>query len=190
MKHIYLFLKNVPIAVRIGILFFFMIQVWASAQTNNDSTARITLPSDTILKKEVFVAPQAMADSLQRRKDVKTSTEVTEKGDTITRFIYEPFEFGEIYTANSAINANAKKASVLTSEPDAAGVESGGQMVASVTIQAIDPSKSVGQIPFDEGATPSGGKTITIPILTATVNSSAPQIALNYNSQMGNSMAG
>ena len=63
-------------------------------------------------------------------------------------------------------------------------------MVANVTVRAIDPGKSVGQIPFDEGVTPSGGKTLTIPILTATVASSAPRVALSYNSQTGNSMAG
>ncbi len=48
----------------------------------------------------------------------------------------------------------------------------------------------VGKIPFTEGVTPSGGKTYTIPITMPPVKSSAPQIALTYNSQAGNGVAG
>lgn len=63
-------------------------------------------------------------------------------------------------------------------------------MISGITVQSIDQSKSVGRIPFEEGVTPYGGKTLTVPVLTAAVASAAPQVALNYNSQMGNSPAG
>jgi len=63
-------------------------------------------------------------------------------------------------------------------------------MAESVSVQSIDVGKSVGKIPFSEDVTSNGGKTITIPILTAKVASSFPQIALSYNSQTGNSLAG
>lgn len=190
MKHLDFFMKPVPLAVRIGVVFFFIISVWAYPQTNNDSINPVEVPPAGIQEKDTLLNPGAMADSLQRRQDVKTRVEITGKGDTITHFIYETFDFGEIYTANSAVNANAKKAPVRKDGPDEPDGEPGGQMVANVTVRAIDPGKSVGQIPFDEGVTPSGGKTVTIPILTATVASSAPRVALSYNSQTGNSMAG
>lgn len=192
MKHLNFIMKRVPVVVRIGIVFLFMVNVWASAQTNNDSIARTppitSAPVDTLSNDTIKSIASQIAE-LQRRKDVKKVIEVTEKGDTITHYIYEAFDFGKIYTPNSAINANAKKATVQQNEI-AASLESSGQMVANVTVQAIDPSNSVGQIPFNEGMTPSGGKTITIPVLTATVASSAPQVALSYNSQTGNSPAG
>ena len=190
MKHLDFFMKPVPLAVRIGVVFFFIISVWAYPQTNNDSINPVEVPPAGIQEKDTLLNPGAMADSLQRRQDVKTRVEITGKGDTITHFIYETFDFGEIYTANSAVNANAKKAPVRKDGSDEPDGEPGGQMVANVTVRAIDPGKSVGQIPFDEGVTPSGGKTVTIPILTATVASSAPRVALSYNSQTGNSMAG
>ena len=191
MKHINYFVKHIPLAMRVGIVFFFMINAWAFAQNTNDSIARIqpTPPPAGLQVKDSLFNLNAIIDSLQKRQDVKTRIEITEKGDTITRFVYEAFDFGEIYTANSAINANAKKEPVRKDEaPASLGTD--GQSVANVRVQTINQSKSVGQIPFDEGVTPTGGKTISIPILTATVASSAPQIALSYNSQMGNSMAG
>ena len=57
-------------------------------------------------------------------------------------------------------------------------------------IESLDFGKYVGQIPFNEGNTASGGKTYSIPIATAPVNSSAPQISITYNSQAGNGVAG
>ncbi len=129
---------------------------------------------------------------LQQRKDVRTRFEITAKGDTITHYIYEPFDFGELYTSGSTVNANAKKAPADRKEASAE-TQPERATTTGITVQSIDQSKSVGgQIPFEEGGvTPSGGKTITVPILTAPpVASAAPQVSLNYNSQMGNSPAG
>jgi hypothetical protein len=151
-----------------------------------------TLPIDS-LKKDTVKNISAEIEELQRRKDVKTSIEVNDRGDTIVHYIYEPFDFGEIYTSKSPINAKAKKAPISTVEAPAANEPLSTQhVVTDITVQTIDPSKSVGQIPFEENVTPTGGKTVTVPILTATVASAAPQaqVALSYNSQMGNSMAG
>ena len=60
----------------------------------------------------------------------------------------------------------------------------------SATVLSINQQNTVGAINFSEGVTSSGGKTYTVPIPTAPVASSAPQIALAYNSQSGNGVAG
>ena len=129
-------------------------------------------------------------DSLTPRKSADVEIEITEEGDTITRFIYQAFDFGEIYTSKSAINAESIRMAKerTTKNVESAFIDSKGN--EKITVKSLDFSKDVGQIPFQEGVTPSGGKTITIPILTAAISSSVPQAALSYNSQMGNSMAG
>ena len=192
MKTLYSYSKSVSVVVIVGTLVLSAINTRVFSQTTNDTTAiapSITLPSDS-LKKDTLLTPDVELEKIKKRKDVKTSIEVTEKGDTITHYMYEPFDFGEIYTADSPINAKAKKSTAKKDGSVTTDSEADGQMIARVTALSVDVSKSVGQIPFDEGTTPSGGKTITIPILTAKVASSSPQVALSYNSQMGNSMAG
>ncbi|MBR6001257.1 MAG: hypothetical protein IK045_00145, partial [Bacteroidales bacterium] len=49
---------------------------------------------------------------------------------------------------------------------------------------------SVGAIPCTEGTTPTGARTYTIPIATCSVSSFAPSVALVYNSQAGDGIAG
>ena len=58
-----------------------------------------------------------------------------------------------------------------------------------VQTTAIDQNRAVGRIPYQEGVTPTGGKSVTVPILTAPAPF-APQVALTYNSQAGNGVAG
>ncbi|MGI6073564.1 MAG: RHS repeat-associated core domain-containing protein [Fermentimonas sp.] len=182
MKFIKSSTKNITFIVSIGIVVFFNINEFAYSQNNNDSINPAEFTSKAIQEKAYFVNPRFIADSLMKRPDVKNEIEVTEEGDTTIHFVYPAFDFGEIYTANSVINVNAKKN--IEEQND------GSQITANAMVQTIDQAKSVGQIPFDEGVTSTGGKTITIPILTAMVSSSSPQIALSYNSQVGNSAAG
>ena len=148
------------------------------SQTANDtitSKIKTTLPSASLKEDSVKDVASEIAEP-QRRKDVKTSIEVSDKGDTIIHYIYEPFDFGEIYTSKSSINAKAKKAPVSKVEaPTANEPLSTQHVVTDITVQTIDPSKSVGQIPFEESVTSTGGKTVTVPILTATVVSATPQ---------------
>ena len=60
---------------------------------------------------------------------------------------------------------------------------------STVQLQPISGDYAVGQIPFQEGVTPTGGKTISVPIMSASIPG-APSVSLEYNSQRGNSVAG
>lgn len=57
--------------------------------------------------------------------------------------------------------------------------------------RSIDEAKAVGVIPGIANVTPSGGASYTIPIaIPPGTNGLVPEIALVYNSQSGNSIAG
>ena len=192
MKPSYSSIRNIFTVLFVWVFALWIIPINIFPQTVNDNTATIsktTLPAVS-LEKDTLKSPSSDIDELKKRQDVHTSIEVTQQGDTITRYIYQPIDFGEIYTANSTINSNAKKAAVYNDTLITSNLETGQQMNTAVTIQSFNSGNSVGQIPFEEGVTPSGGKTITIPIITANVASSTPQVAVSYNSQMGNSIAG
>ena len=49
---------------------------------------------------------------------------------------------------------------------------------------------TVGEIPYQESVTPTGGRTYVVPIMTAPQLKSAPQVSLQYNSHGGNGLAG
>lgn len=191
MKTLYTSIKSVPVIIFAGILVLSIVNTVVFSQTADDtihSVVRRNPVPDSLRTGTVKNVSDEIAE-LQQRKDVRTRFEITAKGDTITHYIYEPFDFGELYTSGSTVNANAKKAPADRKEASAE-TQPERATTTGITVQSIDQSKSVGQIPFEEGVTPSVGKTITVPILTAPVASAAPQVSLNYNSQMGNSPAG
>ena len=121
----------------------------------------------------------------EKRNDFITEYELTAEGDTIYHYKYKAFDFGEVYNNPPTLLYNEeveRKQNKLTEE---------GSIIATAQrTNTVDFGKDIGQIPFSEGMTPSGGKTYTIPIATAKVNSSVPQIAITYNSQAGNGVAG
>lgn len=122
--------------------------------------------------------------TLKRKRKLKKPLEIIEvnsDGDTIITYRYEAFDFGKVYTGKPD-TATAK--TPRTTE----GLLQGSGIAMRTT--GIDTGKSVGKIPFSEGTTPSGGRTYAIPVLTAPVVSSAPQVAIVYNSQSGNGIAG
>lgn len=102
-----------------------------------------------------------------------TEYELTAEGDTIYHYKYNAFDFGEVYKNPPILLYNEeveRKQNILTEE---------GSIIATAQrTNTVDFGKDIGQIPFSEGMTPSGGKTYTIPIATAKVNSSVPQIAI------------
>ena len=49
---------------------------------------------------------------------------------------------------------------------------------------------AVGEIPYEVGVSPSGGRTISVPVMTAPCRGAAPEVVLCYNSQGGDGVAG
>ena len=60
---------------------------------------------------------------------------------------------------------------------------------SDIVVHSIDENRPVGRISYQEDVSPTGGKTVSIPILT-TPAPFVPQVALTYNSQAGNGVAG
>ncbi len=114
----------------------------------------------------------------------KDSTEVLSSGEIITHYYYEAFDFGKINTEEPQKLGNQQK--LMEGDIETQNTS----MPLTLLSKGVDTSKDVGEIPFSEGTTPSGGKTYSIPIFTARAVSSSPQISLVYNSQGGNGVAG
>lgn len=74
-----------------------------------------------------------------------------------------------------AIEGNAMRAGGMTPQRSAPG-----------SLWTYD----VGSIPYSEDVTPTGAKTVTVPIATAPTTRLAPSVSLTYNSQAGNDLAG
>ena len=68
----------------------------------------------------------------------------------------------------------------------AARGEENPQRSAPATLWSYD----VGSIPYSQDVTPTGARTVTVPIATVPSVPLAPQVALTYNSQAGNDVAG
>jgi len=132
-------------------------------------------------------------DKKVKKDSLITTFETIGERDTI--FHYQAAPFGYYPDANDLEILKDKKDKKDKKEKGnivsgkTASIASMVQSVAMI-MQDVDQNKSVGQIPFNEGNTPSGGKTYSIPILTAHVASSAPQVSLVYNSQSGSGTAG
>lgn len=62
--------------------------------------------------------------------------------------------------------------------------------VYSMSTELLDEDYAVGQIPYDESVTPTGGRMYSIPIMVSKSDRYAPQLSLQYNSQSGNGIAG
>jgi len=60
----------------------------------------------------------------------------------------------------------------------------------SIPTKAAEPNTDAGQIPYTSDITPTGGRTYTVPINTVPDAELVPNLALTYNSQAGNGVAG
>lgn len=60
----------------------------------------------------------------------------------------------------------------------------------SIPTKAAEPNTDAGQIPYTSDITPTGGRTYTVPINTVPDAKLVPNLALTYNSQAGNGVAG
>ena len=177
MKTCYFFLKNLPIYLYAGICILSAVNISVSSQTIN---------SNIIHKDSVLLANDSIVENLKKDRNVFVRTEISAGGDTIFHFQNVPFGLFPDKNDVELFNKNQKN----TTSNQLPISEFNKPQINSAIIQSVDQTKSVGQIPFEEGKTPSGGKTYSIPILTAMVASSSPQISLNYNSQAGNGVAG
>ena len=122
---------------------------------------------------------QSVIDSIVKpEKNLVIEREVTPKGDTIYRYKYQAVDLGPI---------EDKAPTILYKEEPKRALRSAMPALPSV---AEKGNHYVGKIPFNEGVTPTGGKTYAIPILTAPCKGQAPQVAIAYNSQGGNGTAG
>lgn len=118
-------------------------------------------------------------------QDLDSTIVVIQAGDTLIRYHYSVFDYGAI---NEALPEEI---------PEPAAIPMGDDIRRSADLswrherrpKIPIPGSIVGEIPYTEGNTPSGGKTITVPILQA-ANAPCPQIALSYSSQAGNGEAG
>ncbi len=117
-------------------------------------------------------------------KNLKTRLEVTASGDTVIHYYYEPFDFGEFYNYDRNQKAKVSPNNVRRSS---ISQQSGN---SNISVGTVNTGNHVGKIAFSESVTPIGGKIVSVPVMSAKVPGSAPQVALVYNSQGGNSVAG
>ena len=130
-------------------------------------------------------ASYAAFRTARQNKDIIVEYELTPQGDTLFHYKRKPFDFGPF--------SNKPIQSFNTLQPSDTAIHTDTQKALTASansLSSVDMSKAVGQIPFTDGVTPTGGKTYSIPIVTATNSSSVPQIAFAYNSQAGNGIAG
>ena len=112
--------------------------------------------------------------------DSVVEVEALADGDTIYRYVYKPIDLGTI------LNQKPKKQ--IQGNPFRANRPSGYGIPDFPNYTQSD--RYVGKIPFQEGVSPTGGKTYSIPITTANCCGAAPQISIAYNSQSANGTAG
>lgn len=121
------------------------------------------------------VLAQVKTDSVPHLR--KDSMQILSDGDTIFYQSLECYDFGNVLPQN--------KSKFLDM-----GVTADTHIIPKILSVSMDNKKAVGSIPYEHGQLPTGGKTYTIPILAVQGNGITPHIALKYNSQLGNSLAG
>jgi|GEM_PF-4246373 len=111
----------------------------------------------------------------QTGENDNVQTIIDENGNEETIYLPKLYDFGDIYN-EPAINVQPEEQEM--------------PRTLSGINEEIDYTKYVGHIEFSEAVTPNGGKTYSIPVVTAPSPSSSPQIALTYNSQSAHGVAG
>lgn len=128
---------------------------------------------------------------------------VTEDGDSIVLYERDFYDFGtpnpgspdmhEVIPADSPF-ATEQEIDALRLEAfnrDLKRLRTAVPRMMKMSVpEDIDETHAVGKIPIQEGTTPSGARTYSIPITVAPSIDLAPQIALYYNSQSGQGLFG
>ena len=127
---------------------------------------------------------------------------VTEDGDSIVLYERDFYDFGTPNPGSPDMPVIPADSPLATEqELDALRLEAFNRdlkrlrtavprMMKMSVPEDIDETCSVGKIPIQEGTTPSGARTYSIPIPVAPSIDLAPQIALYYNSQSGQGISG
>jgi len=96
MIHLNLFLKKKSICLSLSIIFLFLNQVQAFGQLSNDTIGNGTHSPNNIKSYNKLNIHKQDSDSLAKHRILVTKKEVDENGDSIIRYYYPPFDFGEI----------------------------------------------------------------------------------------------
>lgn len=190
MKTFYTLNRNLPLCLLLGINLWVLPGTKAFCHTGNDTipkTGHIHVCTDESCdhvhyNDSGFFVSNNLYD---KQTGYTIEPEVLGEGDTLYHYRFKGFVLDDIKSGVPALISNADK--VLKNKYMQ---ENGAVVELSAQVMSVDQSKSEGKIDFTEGVTPSGGKFYSIPVPTAPVASSAPQIALTYNSQAGNGVAG
>ncbi len=85
-------------------------------------------------------------------------------------------------------NPNADSTKIVTPEENT--FTSRKMRMATMALTEDDTEYAVGQIPYQEEVTPTGGRVYSVPIMVSPMSKFPPQISIQYNSQAGNGLAG
>ena len=109
---------------------------------------------------------------------------VSTPGDTLAPLKVEAVKTGATFQEKEQAKRYDEGAEVLSSKQDL--VPGRGNRSITVNRSLYD----VGKIPLEEGVTPSGARTYSLPIAVCEADPFVPHIALTYNSQAGTGQAG
>lgn len=135
----------------------------------------------------------AFASSNKHDIPVRDSLVLTNSdGSVVTQYVAEPVSV-TYHPGTPSVRPD-----LFTTDPLVTGIPSSENLRAPTTFPAplslpsgVNRSDfAVGQIPYTSGITPTGGRVYTVPIATIQDGKLAPKIALSYNSQSGNGIAG
>ena len=138
-------------------------------------------------------ASDAFASSNKHDIPVRDSLVLTNSdGSVVTQYVAEPVSV-TYHPGTPSVRPD-----LFTTDPLVTGIPSSENLRAPTTFPAplslpsgVNRSDfAVGQIPYTSGITPTGGRVYTVPIATIQDGKLAPKIALSYNSQSGNGIAG
>lgn len=131
-----------------------------------------------------------VAHAQERDSSVIVSTE----NERVVQYGYRPTVFNIVATPKlDGFTASEKEQSVyLSSLVDEMAKEDGamGRYRAAPMRTVPSGDYAVGSIPLQEGVSPSGARTYSIPITTASDAKLFPQLSISYNSQAGEGLAG
>ena len=144
----------------------------------------------------LFIATEkAGAQGVTTRSPQRDSTVTAlSDGGSEVEYCIQPFDFGEIKHPSESERLPlvfSEEEKQAFAEKRIAALEASVSNMKSAPKRSVNLSDySVGEIPLQEGVTPTGGKTYRIPIAAASGFNLTPSVALAYNSQASDGWAG